>query len=71
MEERIVSPTERGQITIPKELRERLNIDYKTKMKVYLEDGRIILEPVSSLDMPLRRPPLRRQYKCKIALSVA
>ena len=54
MEERIVSPTERGQITIPKELRERLNIDYKTKMKVYLEDNRIILEPVSSLDMLLK-----------------
>ena len=54
MEERIVSPTERGQITIPKELRERLNIDYKTKMKVYVEDGRIILEPVSSLDMLLK-----------------
>ncbi len=54
MEERIVSPTERGQITIPKELRERLKIDYKTKMKVYLEDNRIILEPVSSLDMLLK-----------------
>lgn len=54
MEERIVSPTERGQITIPKELRERLNIDYKTKMKVYVEDGRIILEPFSSLDMLLK-----------------
>ena len=54
MEERVVSPTERGQITIPKELRERLNIDYKTKMKVYVEDGRIILEPFSSLDMLLK-----------------
>jgi len=54
MEEKIVSPTERGQITIPKELREQLKIDYKTKIKVYLEDNRIILEPVSSLDMLLK-----------------
>ena len=53
MEERILSPTERGQITIPKELRERLKIDSKTKMKVYLEDNKIVLEPVSSLDMLL------------------
>ena len=54
MKERIVSPTERGQITIPKELRERLKINYKTKMKVYLEKNRIILEPVSSLDLLLK-----------------
>jgi len=53
MEERVLSPTERGQITIPKELRERLKIDSKTKMKVYLEDNKIVLEPVSSLDMLL------------------
>ncbi len=54
MEERILSPTERGQITIPKELRERLKIDNKTKVKVYLEDNKIVLEPVSSLDVLLK-----------------
>ena len=54
MEEKILSPTQRGQITIPKDLRERLKIDCKTKIKVYLEDSRIILEPVSSLDMLLK-----------------
>ncbi len=54
MEERILSPTERGQITIPKELREQLKIDNKTKVKVYLEDNKIVLEPVSSLDMLLK-----------------
>ncbi len=54
MEEKILSPTERGQITIPKELREQLNIDPNTKIKVYLEENKIVLEPVSSLDLLLK-----------------
>lgn len=64
MEVKIVSPTERGQITIPKELRERLKINDKTRIKVYLEDNRIILEPISSLDLLLKELEAEAKEKC-------
>ena len=71
MEERIASPTERGQITIPKELRERLNIDHRTKMKVYLEDNRIILEPVSSQEKINKAGEVIRDAKGALILAAA
>lgn len=49
-----MSPTVRGQITIPKDIREKLDINPKTKLKIYIENNRIIMEPVSKLDLLLR-----------------
>lgn len=50
MEERIINPTERGQVTIPKVIRERLGITSRTKLQVYLDGNKVVLEPVSPLD---------------------
>ncbi len=48
-----MSPTVRGQITIPKEIREKLGINQKSKLKVYIEKNKIIMEPVTKLDLLL------------------
>jgi len=36
---------ERGQVTIPKELRERLGISHGDEVVVHEEDGKVIVEP--------------------------
>ena len=46
-----ISPTVRGQITIPKSLRQELGITPQTKLKIYVENNRIIIEPVSPLGL--------------------
>ncbi|MDI6711405.1 MAG: AbrB/MazE/SpoVT family DNA-binding domain-containing protein [Bacillota bacterium] len=51
MKARLVSPTERGQVTIPKEFRERLRITPRTRLRIFIQDGRVILEPVSPFDL--------------------
>lgn len=38
---------ERGQITIPKTKRETLGLDEGAMLLAYVEDGRLILEPVN------------------------
>ena len=48
-----MSPTIRGQITISKYIREKLGINQKSKLKVYIEKNKIIMEPVSKLDLLL------------------
>lgn len=45
-----VSPTSRGQVTIPKRIRDALGLSPKTKLRVYTEAGKVVLEPVSPLD---------------------
>lgn len=45
-----VSPTSRGQVTIPKRIRDALGLSPKTRLRVYAEAGRVVLEPVSPLD---------------------
>ncbi len=46
-----VNPTVRGQITIPKEVRRELGITANTKLKIYIENNRIVIEPVAHLDL--------------------
>jgi len=46
----LVSPTPRGQVTIPKRIRDALRLTPKTKLRVYTDGGRVIFEPVSPLD---------------------
>jgi AbrB family looped-hinge helix DNA binding protein len=45
-----VSPTSRGQVTIPKRIRDALGLSPKTRLRVYAEAGRVVLEPVSPID---------------------
>ncbi len=54
MQNRFVSPTERGQVTIPKEIRRKLRITPTTKLRVYVENNKVVLEPVTSLDVLLK-----------------
>ncbi|MGO0123435.1 AbrB/MazE/SpoVT family DNA-binding domain-containing protein [Desulfothermobacter acidiphilus] len=49
--ETLIKPTVRGQITIPKEVREKLKIDQNTRLRIYVEGNKIVLEPVSPLDL--------------------
>ncbi len=36
----------RGQITIPKDIREKLGVSEEFWMKVFIDDGRLVVEPV-------------------------
>lgn len=54
MQNRLISPTERGQVTIPKEIRQELRISPATKLRVYVENNKVVLEPVKSLDILLK-----------------
>ncbi|RPF46622.1 AbrB family looped-hinge helix DNA binding protein [Thermodesulfitimonas autotrophica] len=54
MQNRFVSPTERGQVTIPKEIRQKLRITPTTKLRVYVENNKVVLEPVTSLEVLLK-----------------
>jgi len=43
--------TERGQVTIPKSIREELGITNKTKLRIYTDNNKIIIEPIPLLDL--------------------
>ncbi len=47
---RVIRVSEKGQATIPKELRERFGIDAPGKVYVHEEDGKIVVEPMPSVD---------------------
>lgn len=46
----VVRVSRKGQATIPKSLREKFGIEMPGEVFVYEEDGRIVIEPVPSLD---------------------
>ncbi|KUK89532.1 MAG: Looped-hinge helix DNA binding domain, AbrB family [Thermotogales bacterium 46_20] len=54
MAKRLLRPTERGQITIPKEAREKLNITPDSRFKVSVAGNKIVYELVSPLDLAVR-----------------
>ncbi|ERG97325.1 AbrB/MazE/SpoVT family DNA-binding domain-containing protein [Haloquadratum walsbyi] len=49
-EPRVVRVSQKGQATIPKGLREKFGIETPGRVFVYEDQGRIIIEPVPSLD---------------------
>lgn len=46
----IIRVSPKGQATIPKSLREKLGIEAPGEVFVYEEDGRIVVEPVPSVE---------------------
>lgn len=49
-EPKIVRVSQKGQATIPKPLREKFDIKAPGEVFIYEEEGRIIVEPVPSLE---------------------
>lgn len=47
---KIIRVSEKGQATIPKELRERFGIETPGRVFVREEDGKIVVEPLPSVD---------------------
>jgi len=47
---RVIRVSQKGQATIPKALREKFGIETPGEVFVYEEGGRIVIEPVPSLD---------------------
>ena len=47
----------KGELFPPKEIRERLGLRPRVKVIYKVEDGRLLVEPVPSLEEVLREPP--------------
>lgn len=47
MPKNLVRPTSKGQVTIPKSIRNKLKIDSETFLYVSLENDKIVIQPVS------------------------
>lgn len=45
----IVTPTSKWQITIPKKLREKLNMEKKTPLNATVKDGSLIMVPIKKM----------------------
>jgi AbrB family looped-hinge helix DNA binding protein len=51
----IIKIQPKGVITIPKKLREKVGLAEATLAKITKDKGRLIIEPVETLDYPVRR----------------
>jgi AbrB family looped-hinge helix DNA binding protein len=54
MAKKLLRPTERGQITIPKEAREKLKITPDSRFKVTVSGNKIVYELISPLELAVR-----------------
>ena len=48
----------KGELFPPKEIREKLGLKAHTKVLYKIEDGRLIVEPIPSIEEVLNEPPL-------------
>jgi antitoxin PrlF len=46
----VIRVSKKGQATIPKELRERFGIETPGKVLIYEDDGKIVVEPLPSVE---------------------
>lgn len=42
--------SQKGQIVVPKEIRDNLNIEPKDKLNISIESGKVILQPAPTID---------------------
>ncbi len=63
MIKRVIRPTERGQVTIPKSIRQALNISSETPLTIRQENTRIIIEPLDGFTVLAER--LQQEVKEK------
>jgi antitoxin PrlF len=56
---RFVKSFSRGQITIPKEIREELGVSEEFWMKMFVDNGKIVVEPVQKI-------PSKEEYLKKL-----
>ena len=49
MPKMLVRPTSKGQVTIPKSIRQKLNVNSNTFLKVSIKDRKIVMDPVTFL----------------------
>jgi AbrB family looped-hinge helix DNA binding protein len=61
MEQILVTVSSKGQLVIPAKIREALGIESGTRVAIYQEGGRLILDP-QSLEAKLRRIKAMRGY---------
>lgn len=54
MEQVIVKTLPKGQVTIPKRLREELGIKVNSYLRVYVKAGKLIVEPIDVSGAPTR-----------------
>jgi len=70
----IVTPMERGQITLPKEYRDKLGITPKTHINVTLEEDKIVLTPlnrvIDNLSSYVIKPKVSRKEYVKILKKI-
>jgi bifunctional DNA-binding transcriptional regulator/antitoxin component of YhaV-PrlF toxin-antitoxin module len=48
----------KGELFPPKEIREKLGLNVHTRVIYKVEDGRLIVEPIPSIEEILKEPPL-------------
>lgn len=46
MPRNLIKPTSKGQVTLPKKIRQKLEVSVNTFLDVYIEGEKIILQPV-------------------------
>ena len=72
--------TQKGQVTIPKHIREYLGLKTKNEVEFKVEKGRVIIEPATSLEAnfgkvkPKRKPEdfakVRKAFEKEVAKEV-
>jgi len=63
MEEQFIKPSERGQVTIPKEMRDKLQINQNTRLRIYVDGNKVVLEPISPLDLVFKELEVEAREK--------
>ena len=67
MEVEISRMTERGQVTIPQEFRQKLKLKKGAKILFFKEDGKLILEPMNRMNLKKLKEDLEFARRTELA----